>query len=243
MDLHGKTVLVTGGAHRVGKVIALALAERGCDVAIHFNQSEQTAILTASAIREFGVQALTLQANLSHYGEVIELFKGMDEAGWNLDLLVNSAAIMRAGSMLNTSELDWNKTIDLNLKGTFFCIQQAGLRMRDRGGGVIVNISDVIGLRPWKRFPVHSISKAGVEMLTRVAALELAPEIRVNAVAPGPVLKPDHMPRERWDQITSSLPLARGGDPKDVARAVIFLFENDFLTGETLVVDGGNMLV
>jgi pteridine reductase len=227
----------------VGKLIALSLAERGCDVTIHFHQSAQAATQTASEIYKLGGKVLTIQADLSHHRGVMDLFQGVDDAGWGLDLLVNSAAIMRPNSLLEANELDWETTINLNLKGTFFCIQQASQRMRQCGGGAIVNISDVIGLRPWRRFPIHSISKAGVEMLTRVAALELAPEIRVNAVAPGPVLKPDHMRQERWDQITSSLPLARGGDPKDVARAVIFLFENDYITGETLVVDGGNVLV
>ena len=110
-------------------------------------------------------------------------------------------------------------------------------------GGVVINISDIAGLQPWVDFPVHSISKVGVEMLTKIAALSFAPNVRVNAVAPGPVLKPDQMTEERWAQIGGELPLGHAGEPADVAEAVIFLLKNDFITGETLVVDGGNQLI
>jgi pteridine reductase len=110
-------------------------------------------------------------------------------------------------------------------------------------GGAIVNISDVAGLRPWARYPTHSVSKAGIEMLTGVAARALGPKIRVNAVAPGPVLRSEWMDEQQWQKITRVLPLQRGGNPDDIAEAVIFLFENDFITGETITVDGGRNLV
>lgn len=115
--------------------------------------------------------------------------------------------------------------------------------MRINGAGAIVNISDIAGLRPWRDYPVHSVSKAGLEMLTKVAARTYTPEVRVNAVAPGPVLKPGEMPDTRWQEIGNALPLHRCGNASDVARAVIFLLENDFITGETLVVDGGSQLI
>ncbi len=242
MDLSGKSVLVTGGAHRVGRAIALAMAERGCNIIVHYHTSEDAAEKTAREARSFGVQTLMLQADFRRYAEVIGMFQALDDAGWKIDLLVNSAAIMQSIDLLTATEKDWHSTVDLNLKAYFFCIQQAAKRMLERGGGAIVNISDVIGLRPWKRFPIHSISKAGVEMLTQVAALALAPKIRVNAVAPGMVLKPSRMPQERWDELTGALPLSRGGSGSDVAEAVVFLFENEFITGETLVVDGGSHL-
>jgi NAD(P)-dependent dehydrogenase (short-subunit alcohol dehydrogenase family) len=132
--------------------------------------------------------------------------------------------------------MDWDQTLDLNLKGAFFCLQQAAKRMRI---GAIVNISDVIGRRPWKRFPVHSISKAGLEMLTQVASLALAPDIRVNAIAPGLVLRPSTMDPARWEALSAKSPLQRSGTPKDIVEAVLFLLKNDYITGETLVVDGG----
>ncbi len=242
MELQGKTAIVTGGAHRVGGAISLALAERGCSVVVHFHTSAAQASETASKIKDFGVECLTIQADLQQYAQVLALFEAIDRAGWSADILVNSAAILQADDLLTADERQWARTIDLNLKGAFFCLQQAALRMQTRGG-LIVNISDIAGHRPWPRHPIHSISKAGLEMLTQVAALRLAPKIRVNAVAPGPVAKPESLRPDRWQEITHELPLQRGGDARDVARAVIFLAENDFITGETLVVDGGNRLL
>lgn len=240
--LQGKVALVTGSAHRVGRGIALALASRGCDLVVHYHQAADQAQQTLSQASTFGVQAVAVQADLSAFEGVMAIFQTVDENFGGLDLLVNSAAVLQRVDLLAVSETDWQHTIDLNLKGAFFCLQQAALRMRARGGGAIVNVSDVGGLVPWKRFPVHSISKAGLEMLTKVSALALAPEIRVNAVAPGPVLKPDWMSEDRWSEIGKSLPLGHAGDVEDVARAVVFLFENEFITGETIIVDGGNRI-
>jgi pteridine reductase len=242
MDLQGKTALVTGGAHRVGGAISLALAEHGCSVVVHFHTSAALARETASKIEDRGVKCLTVQADLSQYSQVLALFETVDRTGWDVDILVNSAAIMDEEDLLSADEDSWARTIDLNLKGAFFCLQQAAKRMQTHGG-LIVNITDIAAHRPWPRYPIHSISKAGLEMLTQVAALRLAPNIRVNAVAPGPVAKPASMSNSRWQEITNELPLKRGGDPQDVAQAVLFLIENDFITGETLFVDGGNRWV
>jgi NAD(P)-dependent dehydrogenase (short-subunit alcohol dehydrogenase family) len=239
MDLAGKTAIVTGGAHRVGRAIALELAGRMANLVIHYNHSRDAAEQTATQLRDMGVEVLTHQADLSQHEGILGMFRALDDADVGLDLLVNSAAILESVPLFSVSEADWHRTIDLNLKAPFFCIQQAAQRMRQRGGGAIVNISDIIGLRPSNRFPIHSISKAGIETLTQVAALALAPEIRVNAVAPGPVMKPSKMVQERWAQLTRKLPLGRAGTALDVARAVVFLFENEYITGETLVVDGG----
>jgi pteridine reductase len=219
------------------------LADRGCDLLVHFHRSEREASETLALAEQAGVRAAATQADLSRQADIEALFQSVDRHFDGLDLLVNSAAIMHAKDLLLVDQEDWNRTIDLNLRGSFFCIQLAAQRMRKRGKGAIVNISDVAGLMPWKRFPVHSISKAGIEMLTKVAALALAPEIRVNAVAPGPVLKPEGYPQPRWEKITRAVPLRRGGTPHDVAEAVVFLFENEFITGETLIVDGGRTLV
>jgi NAD(P)-dependent dehydrogenase (short-subunit alcohol dehydrogenase family) len=144
---------------------------------------------------------------------------------------------------LVVSERDWDRTMSLNLKGAYFCLQQAGLRMKQNSGGRIINISDIAGLQPWKNFPVHSISKAGVNMLTQVAALALAPQVRVNGIAPGPVLKPEAMTDERWQKIGEATLLGNVGNIGDVVDAVHFLLLNDFVTGVTLPVDGGAALV
>lgn len=241
MNIAGRWALVTGGAHRVGGAISSALAEVGCNVIVHYHHAAKQADETAHHAQALGVHAITLQADLRKHENILTLFNQVDREGIELDFLINSAAVMHAYDLLDATEADWQHTIDLNLKAAFFCLQQAAKRMQGRGGS-IVNISDIMGLRPWRRFPIHSISKAGIEMLTRVAALALAPEIRVNAVAPGPVIRPDGMTEDRWEYLTSKLPLQQSGSGMDVARAVIFLFENDFITGETLVVDGGGLL-
>ena len=242
MELRGKIALVTGSAHRVGREIALALARKGCDLAIHFHGSAQEAAETVRAVEASGVRAFAFRADLRRHEEILSLFRAIDDRYGGLDVLVNSASVMQAVDLLSATEEDWDRTLDLNLRGTFFCLQEAARRMRRRGSGAIVNIGDIAGLRPWSRFPIHSISKAGVEMLTRVAALALAPEVRVNAVAPGPVLKPARMSDERWLEIGAALPMKRTGRTPDVSEAVVFLLENDFTTGATLVVDGGDQL-
>jgi len=242
VELQGKIALVTGGAHRLGRALALALAEAGCDIALHYHASAGPAADTAGEIRSLGRRAVALPADLSSTQQIEGLFRSLDEAFEGLDILINSAAILEAVDLLDVSETDWQRTIDLNLKAAFFCLQQAARRMQRRGGGSIVNISDVAGLRPWARYPIHSISKAGIEMLTQVAALALAPDIRVNAVAPGPVLRPERMSAERWRSLGSRLPLQRTGTPDDITQAVLFLLRNDFMTGETITVDGGDRL-
>lgn len=144
--------------------------------------------------------------------------------------------------MLDATEVDWYQTMGLNLKGAFFRLQQAGLRMKARGRGVIINISDVAGLRPWKKYPLHSISKAGLNMITQVGASALAPEVRVNGIAPGPVMKPAGMSNERWQEIGLSTALQGAGDPDHISETVLFLLANEYITGATIPVDGGTTI-
>lgn len=242
MQLKGRTALVTGGGHRVGRAIVLALAERGCDLVVHYHRSQAEAMQTASEAVRRGVRAMPVGADLREPGGVASLFQQVDRAFDHLDVLVNSAAVLSPVDLLAATEADWHATIDLNLKAAFFCLQAAARRMSARDGGAIVNISDVAGQRPWSRYPIHSISKAGVDMLTRTAALALAPGIRVNGVAPGPVEKPTGMTDERWRAIAGNLPLQRPGTAADVAAAVVFCLENDYLVGETIAVDGGDLV-
>lgn len=242
MQLSGKVALVTGAGHRLGRAIALALAREGCDLMVHFHRSSEAAEQTAHAISGLGVRAVPAQADLTDSEGVHYLFAAVDTAFGGVDLLVNSAAILEQIDLLDATEDDWQRTVGLNLKGAFFTLQQAAKRMRSRGGGAIVNISDTAAHRPWQRFPLHSVSKAGLEMLTQVAAYRLAPEIRVNAVVPGPTLKPNWMPDSRWQQITRETPLRSAVEPDDVARAVIFLMKNDYITGHIMRVDAGTLL-
>jgi NAD(P)-dependent dehydrogenase (short-subunit alcohol dehydrogenase family) len=242
MDLRGKNILVTGAARRLGRAIAIELASSGTSILVHHHASPADAEATCESIRRLGVAAHTVQADVRSTSEIQTLFEEIDRFG-PLHGLVNSAAVMLAGDLLTVSEDEWHSTIDVNLKGAFFVLQHAALRIRRAGGGAVVNIADIAGLRPWPRFPIHSISKAGVLALTQVAALALAPDIRVNAVIPGPVLKPDQMPATRWEALGKQLPIGHVGTPGDVAQAVRFLMENDFITGEALLVDGGNQFV
>ena len=138
---------------------------------------------------------------------------------------------------------DWDQTININLRAPFFCLQMAAERMQERPEGVVINLGDIIGLRPNPSYPVHSIAKTGVQALTEVAALAYAPHVRVNAIAPGLVLKPDRMQPTRWQSISEETPIQRSGNAKDVVDAVLFLCRSDYITGETLVVDGGMQLV
>jgi pteridine reductase len=241
-ELVDKIALVTGGAHRLGREIALRLADEGCQIILHYHRSEAEAVDTLSEIHRRGSKGIRVSADLSSREGVQHLFGEVDRSFNKLDYLINSAAILEPAHLLQASDDDWQRTIDLNLRGTFFCLQMAARRMQPKGGS-IVNISDVAALRPWRRYPIHSISKAGVEMLTRVAALALAPTVRVNAVAPGLALKPERMSDERWGSLARSVPLKRAGLPSEVSQAVVFLLKNDYITGETIVVDGGYRLV
>jgi NAD(P)-dependent dehydrogenase (short-subunit alcohol dehydrogenase family) len=239
MNLHGKSALVTGSAHRVGKEIALELARAGADIVVHFHRSIQHAPAALAEVQAQGVRALGLRADLSQADEVEQLFRAIEQEWGGLDVLVNSASIMEAGDAAALPLPDWQRALDVNLTAPFLCAQHAARLMRARGGGLIVNILDGSALRPWAKYPAHSVSKAGLQMLTQVLAKAFAPEIRVNAVSAGPLLKPPDWDDGRWARAVQRTLLKHSGSGYDVARAVRFLAESDFITGETLVVDGG----
>ena len=242
MELSGKVAVVTGAAHRVGRAIALGLARRGSHLVIHYHASEPAAVETEQEAASIGVRAVRVKADLRRPEDVVRLFEAADRAFGGVDVLVNSAASLEAQDFMSLSADDWDHVLDLNLRGPFLCLQQAARRMRARGGGAVVNISDIAAHWGWPRYPAHSVSKAGLEMLTRVAALALAPTIRVNAVAPGPVEKPPRMSAERWSSLGSALPLRRTGTAEQIAEAVVFCLENDYVNGEIIFVDGGDHL-
>jgi len=242
-QLSGKVALVTGGAHRVGQAIALALARAGADLVIHYHRSAEAAEDTADEVRSSGRRAITVGANLGRVTEIDRLFRQVEREFEQLDVLVNSASVFEAVDFMAMTSAQWDATLDVNLKGPAFCAQAAARLMLPQGGGHIVNVADVIGLRPWPRFPHHSVSKAGLIMLTQVLAMTLAPTIRVNAIAPGLVLKPDEMPEQRWQQMGAASLVGHPGQVDDVAQAVLFLVQSRYVTGEVLVVDGGTRFV
>ena len=242
MELPGKIAVVTGAAHRVGKAIALGLADAGANVVVHYHGAAAEVPGTLAELEQRGVKAVAVQADLAQTAGVEAVFEAAVSAFGGVDILVNSAAIMEPGSVLEMGRTEWQRSLDINLTAPFFCAQRAARLMRARGGGGIVNIADLAGLEPWARYPAHSVSKAGLIMLTQVLAKALAPDIRVNAVAPGPVEKPQGWQDDRWRRVGEHTLLKRAGSGYDVARAVVFLLEQDFITGETLVVDGGSLI-
>lgn len=243
MELAGKIALVTGAARRVGKDIALGLAREGMHLAVHYHRSAAEAARTTEEIAALGVRASRIQGDLSNEESVATSFTQIEQEFGGLDVLVNSAGIIQKARFMELTPADWERNLRVNLTGPFLCIQRAARMMQARGGGAIVNISDIAAVKPWTVYAAQSVCKAGMNMLTQVAARALAPSIRVNAVMPGPVVKAEEMPDEEWNRYTRRLPLKRAGSGEDVAQAVIFLLKNDFISGVTLAVDGGNLLV
>jgi 3-oxoacyl-[acyl-carrier protein] reductase len=244
LDLKGKVVCVTGSARRVGRAIALEFARQGANLVIHHNSSPEEAASAAQEARALGVEVLVVSANQSDPQAVAGMFQTIREHFGRLDVMVNSAASFNHTALLDVTFQEWQNVLGINLSGPFLCTQQAARLMSEGGqGGAIINISDNSGLNAWKARPAHSISKAGVIMLTQVSALALAEyNIRVNCVVPGPVLRPAGEPEGVLDSIAAGLPLKRIGEPQDIARACVFLATNDYATGTIMRVDGGEGL-
>lgn len=242
MELRGKVALVTGAGRRLGRAMAHALADRGMTLAIHFNASAAGAAELQDEINSAGGQAVCLSADLTDPHAARALPEQVIDRLGRLDVLVNSAAIMHRLRLEETTPERWDAIMDLNLRSVFFCVQGAVPALR-AARGKIINLADLAGLEPWPGFAAHSISKAGVVMLTKVLALSLAPDVTVNAIAPGAVLVPEDYPQEERERLARSTPLRRLGSPTDVVSALLYLLEGaDFMTGQVVAVDGGRFL-
>ena len=242
--LHGRVALVTGGARRLGKAINLELARAGCDLLLHYGNTPAKQVAeTLAEIRGFGVQAKALQANLVDITTCYSLLQAVEAQFGRLDYLVNNAANFQRRDLLAVTREDWDETLAINLSAPFFLTQAVAPLLRRGGGGAIINIGDYGSLQPWPRYPHHGMSKAALLMLTRTSALSLAPQIRVNAILPGPILKPENMSEQNWQDILASTPLGNGGSAAVVARALRFLLEEPTITGAALTVDGGHSLL
>lgn len=241
MQLGGRVALVTGAGRRVGRAIALALAGKGMRLAVHYHASASEAEETVRMARDAGApDAWTVSADLRDARACARQIDEVAQRGNALDVLVNSAAEMHRTPFDSVTPEEWDDIMSLNLKSPFFCSQAAARHMAD--GGAIVNIADLAALETWPEYIPHGISKAGVMQMTRALAKRLAPRIRVNAVVPGAVLLPEHWTKDDADRLIRTTPLARLGAPEDVAHAVIYLLESDYVTGDAVVVDGGRHL-
>jgi len=242
MELHGRIALVTGAGRRLGQALARALAGRGMTVAIHHHTSSAGAAALRDEIVAAGGRAACFPADLTDAAAAAELPRRVAAELGALDVLVNSAAVMHRRSFEETTPAQYDATLDLNLRSVFFCTQGAAPALR-AARGKVVNLADLSGLEPWPGFAAHSVSKAGVVMLTRVLARALAPEVTVNAIAPGTVLVPEEYDAEERDRLARTTPLGRLGTPADATAALLYLLEGgDFVTGEVLAVDGGRLL-
>jgi NAD(P)-dependent dehydrogenase (short-subunit alcohol dehydrogenase family) len=239
-SLVGRVALVTGSAKRLGRAVALRLAEEGADVVVHYRSSAAEAQSAAAAIEKLGRRGVAISADLSKAAECKQLIDESAKHFGRLDILVNSAANFLPASIVSTTEEVWDASLDTNLRAPFFCAQAAAPFLR-RTRGTIVNFADTGGLLGWPGYIAHSVSKAGVVMLTKVLAKALAPEVRVNAIAPGTITMPGDPPEWEADFIKRA-PLQRTGKPSDIADAVSYLVHAEFLTGHTLVIDGGRTL-
>jgi pteridine reductase len=242
MELRGRVALVTGAGRRLGRALAAGLAGRGMVLAIHHHSSSGGAEALREEVAAAGGRAECFAADLTDPraaralpGQVVEKFG-------RLDVLVNSAAVMQRLDFERTTPEQYDAILDLNLRSVFFCTQGAAAALR-AARGKVVNLADLAGLQPWPGFAAHSVSKAGVVMLTKVLARSLAPEVTVNAIAPGAVLVPEEYDAEERARLARAAPLGRLGSPDDVVGALLYLLEAaDFVTGEVLTVDGGRLL-
>ena len=243
METTGKVALVTGAGVRVGKRIALALAGTGMHVAVHYHSSAGPAGETVAEIRALGVEAEAFQGDLSRTESIRALIEAIDARWGRLDVLVNSAAIFPRTPWDEIDEAVWDRTLDVNLKAPFFTAWHAVPLMRRGGGGKIINIADWAGLRPYRNYLPYVISKGGIITMTKAMAKELAPEIAVNAIAPGPVMLPEDFDPAAAERIRKGTLLQRLGSPDDIAQSAVYLVAmTDFVTGHVLVVDGGRLI-
>ncbi len=240
--LAGKVALVTGAARRVGRAIALELAAQGAVIALHYHTSSAGDVESALAdCRAHGVDADAFPADLADPAAIAGLLDAVISRFGRLDILVNSASAFQRRRLLEVTLDEWQMTLAVNLTAPFLCTQAAVRQMRaqEPPGGVIVNIGDHGSLEPWPDYAHHGISKAGLLALTQVTAASEAPLVRANMVIPGLVFKPEGMTPERWQAAAAQTPLGRPGSAEDVARAVVYLAAEPFITGAVLRVDGG----
>jgi 3-oxoacyl-[acyl-carrier protein] reductase/pteridine reductase len=240
-SLAGKVALVTGAGKRIGRSVALRLASEGADVVVNYHSSKAEAAEVVAQITAMGRRSVAIPADVAKKAEVILMFAAVEKEFGRLDILVNNVGMFFPAKFEELTEEQWDRILDTNLKSQMLCSQAAAPMLRRSGQGRIINFASLGGLLAWPAYTHYCVSKAGVIMLTRCLARALAPEITVNAIAPGTISFPDDAPEIAEDFIRRA-PLQRTGTAKDIEDAVIFLVESGFVTGQVIVVDGGRTL-
>lgn len=241
MELRDRVALVTGAGRRVGRALAIALGRRGASVAVHFGHSDREAQETVAQLQALGVRAEAFGADLTQADAPATLVQSVARAFGRLDVLINSAAVMERTPFGTVDPAHWDRMLALNLRAPFFLCQAAAPWLR-KDRGAIVNIADLAAFETWPAYVPHGVSKSGILYMTRALASVLAPDVRVNAVAPGTVLLPEGWSETDERRLAETTPLRRTGSPEDVASAMLFLLDSDYISGETIVVDGGRLV-
>ncbi len=240
MTAERKVALVTGAGHRVGKEFAIALGKRGYDIAVHFHSASRQSAETVRTISAGGVRAESFEQDLVSAEGPALLVQSVIDRMSRIDVVINSAAVMKRTPVDEVTVEQWDDIFALNLRAPFFIARAAASAMTS--GGVIINISDLAAFETWPAYIPHAISKAGVVKMTESLAKVFAPKIRVNAIAPGAILLPDDWDKDQAERFAATTPLQRIGDPSDAVAAMLYLLDAEFVTGETIVVDGGRRI-
>jgi pteridine reductase len=243
MELESQVAIVTGGAVRLGKAQAIALAERGASIIVHYNASSGPADEVVRQIRELGGQAIAVQADLRDASAASGIVDRAVATFGKADILVNSAAIFEAGHWDDTTEENWDRHFDINLKSPFFLSQAFGKQVGSERRAHVVNIADWRAVHPGTDHFAYTLAKAGLVAMTKSLALALAPNIQVNAIAPGLILPPPGRGVEYFERAAPHIPAQRTGSPAEIVKALLFLLDSDFVTGELLYVTGGEHLL
>ncbi|MGQ0741394.1 MAG: SDR family oxidoreductase [Alphaproteobacteria bacterium] len=243
MAAAGKTALVTGGAKRLGRAISLALADRGWSVAVHYHSSEADAEDTVAALHARHVHAMAIGADLANEGEAQRLVERAREDLGPITALVNNASVFENDSVATMTRESWDAHLNVNLRAPLVLAQHFAQQLLQGGQGAIVNLLDQRLFKPTPNFLSYGVSKAGLHWLTTTLAQALAPRIRVNAVAPGPTLRNARQSETDFRRQVEATPLRRGPTPEDIASAICFLLDAPAVTGQTIVIDGGQHLI
>ncbi len=243
MDIKDSVILITGAAQRVGRFIALELARRGADIAFSYYADDEPWAQTRDEIAALGARVFCQKADVTVKTSITALVESVQAAFGHVDVLINNASIWLKKPALEITEIEWDLELDINVKGPFLVSQAVAPLMLSQKRGLIVNITDLSAFQTWPGYAHHAASKAALAALTRYLALELAPYIRVNAIAPGTVLLQDNADPQKVEWAVGKSALKRIGSPMDVVRTIAYLIEEDFATGSTYFVDGGRSLV